>query len=63
MNENLKLRITPRARAIYARMKATENETERANLECSLHSAVGLFPWSKISVSEVVAYFAEAERP
>jgi hypothetical protein len=26
------------------------------SLQCALHGAVGLFPWSDTSVSEVVAY-------
>ena len=62
MNEDLTLRITPRARALYARLKATTDENERTNLECALHTAVGLFPWSHTSVSEVVAYLAEADK-
>ena len=46
-DENCKLRITPRARAIYAQLKATKDDTERAHLECALHAAVGLYPWEE----------------
>jgi hypothetical protein len=51
------LRITPRARAIYAQLAKTTNPKERAALSCALHGAVGLQPWSDISVSEVLAEF------
>lgn len=56
MNEKLKLRITPRARAIYAQLKAETDDTKIAALQCALHSAVGLHPWDDILPSEVVAY-------
>jgi|tagenome__1003787_1003787.scaffolds.fasta_scaffold20536921_1 hypothetical protein len=55
-DENRKMRITPRARALYAQLKAATDEREIVALSCALHGAVGLFPWSDISVSEVVEY-------
>jgi hypothetical protein len=62
MKDDRKLRITPRARAIYAQLKGATDDNEIAALSCSLHAAVGLYPWEKPSVSEVVAYLAEDER-
>jgi hypothetical protein len=60
-DENRKLRITPRARALYAQLKTATDDREIASLGCALHGAVGLYPWSDTSVSEVLTYLAEAE--
>ena len=46
MKDDRKLRITPRARAIYAQLKAAIDDNEIAALSCSLHAAVGLYPWA-----------------
>jgi hypothetical protein len=62
MAENERITVTHKAKAIYAQYKATTDERQRANLACALHSAVGLFPWSQISVGQVIAEF-EHEQP
>jgi hypothetical protein len=59
---NRRLRITPRARALYAQLKAVTDAREIASLSCSLHAAVGLHPWEKPSVSEVVAYLDTTQK-
>jgi hypothetical protein len=52
-----KIRVSPRARAIFARYQESTNENERAALACELHGCVGLFPWSDMSVGQVIAEF------
>lgn len=63
MKDDRKLRITPRARAIYAQLKATKDDTERAHLECALHAAVGLYPWNYVPISEIVAELEKHHEP
>ena len=57
-----KIRITPRARAIYHQLKAATDPLEIANLSCNLHSAVGLFPWSAVSTEQVLAEFEPEQK-
>ena len=53
MKDDRKLRITPRARAIHARLKAATDDSEIAALSCALHAAVGLYPWADTLPSEL----------
>ena len=62
MAEEERITVTAKARAIYAQYKTATDERQQANLACSLHGACGLYPWSSISVSDVVGYFDEQSR-
>lgn len=54
-DQNLKVHITPRARAIHAQLKACKNPNTRIELEVALHAAVGLYPWQHFPIEDLLA--------
>jgi hypothetical protein len=61
-DRELRINITPRARAIYAKLLRAKNENERLDLQVALHAAVGLFPWQYMPVEELLAAFEHEPR-
>ena len=62
MADKYKLRITPRARQLYEKLKAAKDRDEIIDIRCALHSAVGLMPWQNMPIEELMAAFEHEPR-